>query len=81
LLIETIKKNKAMNSIKKLSKSKPFYSTALQAFKKQFDCVELTKLYVFNGKVVAGEWIDSKGVFSFNCGCLLNYDTVVNIVD
>ena len=51
-------------------KVKSFYETSLTNFKSQFkDVVRMTKVYVnSNGKVFAGEWIDSKNVINFNGG-------------
>lgn len=49
--------------MKTLSKSKPFYQTALAHFKKQYkDVTELTLLHITGGKqICGGEWINSKG--------------------
>lgn len=81
-IVETIKQLEIMTKKKKLSKTKGSYQTALIHFRKQFkDVVELTKLYIGDGKVVAGEWIDSNGVVNFNSGVEGTYDTVVKIVD
>ena len=49
--------------MKALSKSKPFYKTALKHFRKQYkDVKELTILKITaDNKICGGEWIDSKG--------------------
>jgi len=52
-----------------ITKQSKNYIKALKAFKKQFDCVEITKLYVSEGKVIGGEWLDSNGVTNFSSGC------------
>ncbi len=51
----------------KMNRKAKMYTKSLNHFRKQFkDVVELTKVYVRNGQIVAGEWIDSKGVVNLN---------------
>lgn len=49
--------------MKTLSKTKPFYQTVLNHFKKQYKDVEkITTLKITSdNKICGGEWIDSKG--------------------
>lgn len=49
--------------MKTLSKSNPFYQTALSHFRKQYkDVSELTLLKITEDKkICGGEWINSKG--------------------
>ena len=56
--------------IKEVKRSGKTHAAALFAFRKQFkDVVKMTKIYINEeGKVYAGEWIDSKGVINFNGG-------------
>lgn len=67
-----------MSTVKTLTlqnpKSKEFYERSIANFRKQFkDVVEITKLYVnAEGKVYAGEWLDSRGVINFNGGFALD---------
>ena len=45
------------------------YKKAFAAFSKQFDVAELLAIHINDeGKVYAGEWLDSNGVFNFNSG-------------
>lgn len=46
------------------------YNKALTAFRKQFkDVVYMTAIHINDaGKVYAGEWYDSRGIFNFNGG-------------
>jgi hypothetical protein len=61
-------------------KVKAFYELSLNNFRKQFkDVVSITQLYVNKeGKVYAGEWIDSKGVINFNSGWAIDCAKVIN---
>jgi len=49
--------------MKKLSKSKPFYQTALKHFRNQYkDVSELTVLKITaDNQICGGEWLNSKG--------------------
>lgn len=52
------------------AKVEAFYQKSLTNFRAQFkDVVEIRQLYVnAEGKVYAGEWLDSRGVINFNSG-------------
>ncbi len=64
---------------KRLSRQTEMYKKALKHFRNQFkDVAELTKLYVSDKAIVAGEWIDSKGIINFNSNNF-DFDFVVNI--
>lgn len=61
-------------------KVKAFYDLSIANFRAQFkDVVSMSKLYVnAEGKVFAGEWLDSNNVINFNAGYAP--DTVKTIV-
>ena len=57
-----------------ISKDSKVYLRALLSFRKQFDVVEITRLFVnSDNQVYAGEWIDSKGVINTNCNTAPDY--------
>ena len=70
-----------MKTYKTLKKDSKTYTNALIHFRRQFkDVVKLTKLYLNDElQVIAGEWIDSKGVINFNSGYLIECKYTVTI--
>lgn len=72
-----------MNTTETQTTSSKLYQKAMIIFSRQYkDMVRITRLYVNkDGKVYAGEWIDSKGVINFNAGYALDLVKVIEFKD